>query len=107
MPPSTNVNTIGAVQKPSKKGSIVSKLSSDQPSNAFSEKKAIELFQSYKDDEVTDGEVVGPEGFERFCGDAQLDAAGPKPLLLGWLFGAKDMARFTKEEWSSGTSKWR
>jgi len=93
------------VQRPSKQsvGTISSKLSSDQ----YSEKKALELFESYRDEEVTDEKVIGPEGLERLCSDAQLEMEGPKPLLLAWLLEAKDMGRFTRDEWSSGTSKWR
>jgi len=56
---------------------------------------------------MADEDIIGSEGLEKFCSDAQLDMEGPKPLLLAWILGAKTLGRFTKEEWAQGTSTWQ
>jgi DCN1-like protein 4/5 len=73
----------------------------------FTQARAHELFSVYCDKEALDGEVIGSDGLENFCKDTQLDMEGPKPLILAWILGAKTFGRFSKEEWSSGTSNWK
>ena len=77
------------------------------PLHAFTQTRARELFKTYRDEEVTDEEVIGSEGLEKFCKDAQLDMEGPKPLIVAWILGAKTLGRFTMEEWNNGTSTWQ
>jgi len=76
-------------------------------SHAFTQARARELFKAYRDEEVTDEEVIGSEGLEKLCEDANLSMEGPKPLIMAWILGAKDLGRFTVEEWENGTSSWQ
>jgi len=67
----------------------------------YTPQRALALFESYADQDEPN--VVGPEGFERLCGDAGLSMEGSVPLLLAWQMEAKEMAKISKEEWVVGT----
>jgi len=58
------------------------------------------LFEVYA--ETDEPNIIGPEGFEKLCGDASLSMEGPVPLILAWQMNAKEMAKISKEEWVSG-----
>lgn len=73
----------------------------------FSQARTRELFNAYRDEEVTDEEVIGSDGIEKLCQDTQMDMEGAKPLVLAWILGAKTLGRFSKAEWDSGTSSWQ
>jgi len=64
--------------------------------------RAQELFKTYADSD--DPNVIGPEGFEQLCNDADMPLEGARPILFAWQFGAKEMAKISKEEWIHGTS---
>ncbi|KIY43338.1 hypothetical protein FISHEDRAFT_53373, partial [Fistulina hepatica ATCC 64428] len=68
----------------------------------YTHARALELFSNYADSD--DPDVIGPEGCERLFTDANISLEGAMPLLLAWQFGAKEMAKFTKDEWVAGTS---
>jgi DCN1-like protein 4/5 len=87
-------------QRPAQKG----KAPSHPP---FTRARALELFNTYRDQEVSTEDIIGSEGLEKLCSDAQLDMEGPKPLLLAWILGAKALGQFTKAEWEQGTSLWQ
>lgn len=89
-----------AVQKPTKTGNATN-------FTPFTEKRALELFQDYRDADLADEEAIGPEGLERLCAESQMEMDGAKPIVLAWLLGSKEMGRFTKEEWSKGTMAWK
>ncbi|KAF7305169.1 Defective in cullin neddylation protein [Mycena kentingensis (nom. inval.)] len=67
---------------------------------AYSADKALQLFTKYADED--DPSVIGPEGLEQFCGDAEIPLDGALPLILAWQLNAKEMGKFTKEEWTRG-----
>lgn len=96
----TELTTI--VQKPnvSQKG----KVPSHEP---YSQARARELFKHYQDREVTNEEVIGSEGMENLCQDAQMDMESAKPLVLAWMLGAKELGKFRKKEWDDGTNSWQ
>ncbi|TCD70581.1 hypothetical protein EIP91_002611 [Steccherinum ochraceum] len=67
--------------------------------------RATALFAEYADDD--DEDVIGPEGFERLCNDANISLEGALPLLLAWQLGATEMAKLKKSEWEKGTGDLR
>lgn len=67
----------------------------------YSSQRALELFSDYADSD--DANVIGPEGFERICTDADMPLDGPRPIIFAWQMGAKDMAKISKDEWIKGT----
>ena len=69
----------------------------------YSLARANTLFGQYADEE--DPSVIGPEGFERLCTEAQVPLEGALPLVLAWQFGAADMAKISKKEWDLGTTE--
>jgi hypothetical protein len=71
----------------------------------YSSQRAEELFKTYADSD--DPNEIGPEGFEQLCNDANMPMDGARPIILAWQFGAKEMAKISKEEWTSGTSTLR
>jgi len=70
-------------------------------SEPYTHQRSLALFKSYADSDNPD--VIGPEGYERLCNDANLPLEGALPLILAWQLGSKEMARITKDEWTSGT----
>lgn len=72
-------------------------------SEPYSSARATELFSKYA--EADDSSVIGPEGFERLCKDAEIPLEGALPLVLAWQLGASEMAKITKEEWDKGTAE--
>ncbi|KDR81895.1 hypothetical protein GALMADRAFT_58902 [Galerina marginata CBS 339.88] len=68
----------------------------------YTPQRALVLFSTYADSD--DANVIGPEGFEKLCTDADMPLDGPRPIVFAWQMGAKDMAKITKDEWVSGTS---
>jgi hypothetical protein len=81
-------------QPPAKKSSL-----KNEP---YSSHRAQELFKTYADSD--DPNVIGPEGFEQLCNDADMPLEGARPIIFAWQFGAKEMAKISKEEWAHGTS---
>ncbi|KAF7970662.1 hypothetical protein HWV62_44985 [Athelia sp. TMB] len=77
------------------------------PSQPYTPGLALSLFNSYVDPDTADTEepVIGPEGFEKLCGDAQIPLDGALPLLLAWMLDAQEMAKISKGEWVKGTTK--
>jgi DCN1-like protein 4/5 len=73
----------------------------------FSQSRAEALFARYRDPEVKDAAVIGSEGLEKLCQDTQIDMEGAKPLVMAWILEAKELGRFTKQEWDSGTTTWQ
>lgn len=63
------------------------------------------LFSSYADPD--DPSVIGPEGFERLCADAEVSLEGALPLILAWQMGASEMARISRQEWEKATADLR
>lgn len=60
----------------------------------------MELFSLYAD--ADDPDVIGPEGFERLCNDADIPLEGAMPLILAWLVKGDEMAKITRREWETG-----
>ncbi|EJF62622.1 Cullin binding-domain-containing protein [Dichomitus squalens] len=71
----------------------------------YSEARARELFKKYEDPD-TPGEI-GPEGFEKLCGDLDISLEGALPLVLAWQMHATEMAKFKESEWMQGTGELR
>lgn len=66
----------------------------------YSSARSLALFETYADSDNAD--VIGPEGFTQLCTDAQISLEGALPLILAWQLGAKEMGKFTKDEWTKG-----
>ncbi|TFK72145.1 DUF298-domain-containing protein [Pluteus cervinus] len=67
----------------------------------YTPQRALYLFKNYADSDNPN--VIGPEGFERLCAEAEIPMEGAMPLLLAWQMNASEMAKLTKEEWVKGT----
>lgn len=63
------------------------------------------LFSSYAAPD--DPSVIGPEGFEQLCSDAEVSLEGALPLILAWQMGAGEMAKISKQEWEKTTADLR
>ncbi|KAF8162868.1 Cullin binding-domain-containing protein [Crassisporium funariophilum] len=83
-----------------KPASPVRKIPKNEP--PFTHQRALDLFKTYADGD--DANVIGPEGFERLCAEADIPLDGALPLILAWQMESKEMAKITKEEWVKGTS---
>jgi len=71
----------------------------------YSEQRAEALFSQFADED--DPDLIGAEGIERLCKEAQLPLDGALPLLLSWQFGSHEMAKISKKEWREGTAALR
>ena len=71
----------------------------------YSDSRARKLFKTYEDPD-TPGEI-GPEGFEKLCGDLEISLEGALPRVLAWQLHATEMAKFKESEWMQGTSELR
>jgi len=67
----------------------------------YDSKRSLDIFASYAD--ADNLELVGPEGFEKLCNDAQIPMDGVLPFVLSWQFGAEEMGKLTREAWIKGT----
>jgi len=63
------------------------------------------LFSQFTSEDIPD--VIGAEGFERLCTEAQIPLDGALPLLLSWQFGSHEIAQISKQEWMEGTAALR
>ncbi|EEB97177.1 hypothetical protein MPER_03555, partial [Moniliophthora perniciosa FA553] len=63
---------------------------------------ALTLFNKYAD--ASEPEVIGPAGLEILCKDADISMEGVQPMILAWQIYAKEMGRFTRDEWVKGTT---
>jgi len=70
-------------------------------SEHYTPQHSLSLFELYADSD--NPSVIGPEGYEKLCADANLPLDGALPLILAWQLGSKEMAKITKDEWTSGT----
>lgn len=64
-----------------------------------SETRAVALFEKYRDPEE---DAVLAEGIVRLCRDLGVRPEEFRVLLLAWKFGARQMCRFTREEFLGG-----
>ncbi|KAH9063797.1 Cullin binding-domain-containing protein [Lactarius deliciosus] len=71
-------------------------------SEAYSEQRAEALFFQFADQDSPD--VIGAEGFERLCNEAQVPLDGALPLLLSWQLDSHEMGKISKEEWMKATA---
>lgn len=58
------------------------------------------LFATYTD--VDDPSIIGGDGLEKLCRDANISMEGAQPLILAWLLDASELGKLTKEEWLKG-----
>lgn len=65
----------------------------------YSETRAAALFEKYRD---ADDDAVLAEGIVRLCRDLGVRPEEFRVLLLAWKFGARQMCRFSREEFLSG-----
>lgn len=78
---------------------------SDVKPDVYSEQRAEALFSQFANEDTPD--VIGAEGFERLCKEAQVPLDGALPLLLSWQFGSHEIAKISKKEWMEGTAALR
>jgi len=67
----------------------------------YSKQRAEALFSQFADEDVPD--VIGTEGFERLCNEAQVPLDSALPLLLAWQLDAREMGKIWMREWMEGT----
>lgn len=104
-PPRTNGDASSASLdstnvKSKKVHNTASKSSDVEP---YSAARANQLFASYADED--DADVIGPEGFEQLCNEADIPLDGAMPLILAWLVKGSEMAKITRSEWDSGMAE--
>ncbi|KAI0345203.1 DUF298-domain-containing protein [Trametopsis cervina] len=93
--------SVGSSTKPAK--AVKGRKPAAEADEPYSAARATVLFERYADQD--DPSVIGAEGLERLCNDAEISLEGSLPLILAWQFGASEMARLSKEEWEKGTSR--
>jgi len=71
-------------------------------SEVYSEQRAAALFSQFTDEDNPD--VIGAEGFEQLCNQAQVPLDGALPLLLSWQLDSHEMGKISKEEWMKATA---
>lgn len=91
--------------EPARPKSDAKKGASDVKLNVYSEQRAEALFSQFADEDNPD--VIGAEGFERLCKEAQVPLDGALPLLLSWQFGSHEIAKISKQEWMEGAAALR
>ncbi|KAJ3776153.1 hypothetical protein FB446DRAFT_331984 [Lentinula raphanica] len=69
----------------------------------YSPAQSLALFEKYAD--ADDPSAIGPTGLEQLCNEAAIPMDGAMPLILAWQLDAREMGKFTKDEWLKGTSK--
>lgn len=104
-PPRTNGDASSASLdstnvKSKKVHTTASKTSEVEP---YSAARASQLFASYADED--DADVIGPEGFEQLCNEADIPLDGAMPLILAWLVKGSEMAKITRSEWDTGMAE--
>jgi hypothetical protein len=83
-----------------KKAAPPKKAAASPKSAPYTPAAASALFAKYADeDEPTE---IGPEGLEALCADGCIPLDGALPLVLAWQLGAKEMGKFSQEEWAAG-----
>lgn len=80
----------------------IADLSAGQKSEVYSEQRAAALFSQFADEDNPD--VIGAEGFEQLCNQAQMPLDGALPLLLSWQLDSHEMGKISKEEWMKATA---
>ncbi|KAJ3981805.1 Cullin binding-domain-containing protein [Lentinula detonsa] len=104
-PAKTKKNTTDG--EPGQSAKPQSKIARDGKSNLeagpYQSSQALDLFQKYADPD--DPPAIGPAGLEQLCNEAVIPMDGAMPLILAWQLDAKEMGKFTKDEWLKGTSK--
>jgi len=76
------------------------KVSQEASNQSYTLQRAQSLFSSYVDED--DRNVIGPEGLERLCTEADIPLDGAQPLILAWQLKCSEMGKFTKAEWLHG-----
>jgi len=71
----------------------------------YSEQRADALFSQFTDEDSPD--VIGAEGFEQLCNQAQVPLDGVLPLLLSWQLDSHEMLKISREEWMKATAALR
>ncbi|XP_060801403.1 DCN1-like protein 5 [Amyelois transitella] len=70
---------------------------------SFSARKCLTWFKEYTS--VSEPDVLGPEGMEKFCEDLGVDPENVVMLVIAYKMGAKQMGFFTQEEWLKGLTE--
>ncbi|XP_013147008.1 PREDICTED: DCN1-like protein 4 isoform X2 [Papilio polytes] len=71
--------------------------------SSFSVKKCLAWFKEYTT--VTEPDVLGPEGMEKFCEDLGVEPENVVMLVIAYKMAAKQMGYFTQEEWLKGLTE--
>lgn len=104
---SNDINTIhsddpAGPSKPVAKAPEEAKKLAAGKSEPYAPARSVALFETYADPDTPD--VIGPEGLEKLCSDANIPMEGALPLLFSWQLGAQEMGKFTKDEWVEWTT---
>ncbi|KAF8188357.1 hypothetical protein BJ912DRAFT_1059489 [Pholiota molesta] len=67
----------------------------------FTPKRALDLFSTYADH---DDPMNIAEHFEQLCIDTSSPMEGPRPFILCWVMGAKNMGQISRAEWVAATT---
>ncbi|KAK0227961.1 Cullin binding-domain-containing protein [Armillaria fumosa] len=88
--------------KPVAKGPEEAKKLAAGKSEPYAPARSVALFETYADPDTPD--VIGPEGLEKLCLDANIPMEGALPLLFSWQLEAQEMGKFTRDEWIKWTT---
>jgi len=94
--PVTTKSTLNDVREPTTTRS--SSLFKPEP---YSPQRSLALFHLYADRD--EPQVIGPDGFERLCKDAEMSMDSPLPLIFAWQMNGTQMAKLKMAEWVQGT----
>ncbi|PFH52467.1 hypothetical protein AMATHDRAFT_139985, partial [Amanita thiersii Skay4041] len=67
----------------------------------YTPKRSLAVFDTFVDSD--NAQLIGPDGFERICSEAQIPMDGAMPLILSWQLGAEEMAKLSRDGWVKGT----
>jgi len=62
--------------------------------------RLVDKFDDYADKENPG--IIGGEGLEKLCEEADIPMDGNLPLLLAWQLNTKELGSITREEWKTG-----
>ncbi|KAF8919255.1 Cullin binding-domain-containing protein [Mucidula mucida] len=91
---SSNVDDQAGPSKP-----VAAPIAKPEP---YSPLRAAELFTNYAD--ADEPNVIGSEGLEKICTEADIPMDGALPILLSWQLNAQEMGKLEKSGWLKWTA---
>ncbi|KIY62713.1 hypothetical protein CYLTODRAFT_166888 [Cylindrobasidium torrendii FP15055 ss-10] len=98
----TNGETSKSADPPAEPKPEPKKVTLSKKHEPYSPKAAAALFATYAD--ADNSALIGPEGFDRMCTDADISMDGALPVLLSWQLKSEEMGKFELEKWEKWTT---